>query len=173
MSTTQTIPETNEAPKVEMLEVSKTILDLDSKGEVTLVKSAAPPAPITSMEDFVSRMGNDAEQILKYAGVAYLQYFKDNLESNPEVPWQLADEDEEGNVVLVPFTGTPIADDKLKQLNATVINLAKMVFGYSKKMVAGATPEAIKANRAAKAASKAQALEMVLANPAAVEALKK
>jgi len=169
MSTTQFTPETEESHKVNYLEVEKTILDLDSKGEVTLKKQTAPPAPITSMEDFVSRMGNDAETILKYAGVAYLQFYKDNLESNPDVPWQLVDEDSDGNEVLVPFTGTPIADDKLKQLGATVINLAKMVFGYAKNMVPGNVDE----NRKAKAAAKAKALEMVLSNPAAVEALKK
>ena len=169
MATTQITPETDETPKVNYLEVEKTILDLDSKGEVTLKKQTAPPTPITSMEDFVSRMGNDAETILKYAGVAYLQFYKDNLESNPGVPWQLVDEDESGNEVLVPFTGTPIADDKLKQLGATVINLAKMVFGYAKNMVPGNVDE----NRKAKAAAKAKALEMVLSNPAAVEALKK
>jgi len=169
MATTQITPETDETAKANYLEVEKTILDLDSKGEVTLKKQTAPPAPITSMEDFVSRMGNDAETILKYAGVAYLQFYKDNLESNPDVPWQLVDEDESGNEVLVPFTGTPIAEDKLKQLGATVINLAKMVFGYAKNMVPGNVDE----NRKAKAAAKAKALEMVLSNPAAVEALKK
>ena len=166
MATTQITPDAAEG--VQPIETRKTILDLASKADVELVKSAPQPPPISSMEDFVTRMGNDAANILKYANVAYLEFFKDTLASNPDVPWMLADEDESGAEVLVPFEGVPINPDKEKGFRATVIQIAKNMYGYAKNMV----PGDVEANRKAKAAAKAEAQSFLLSNPVAVERLK-
>lgn len=171
MATTTTTPE---APEVTLLKVDKEVLDLDSKGYVTLVKEVPEPSPITTMEEFVSKLGNNAQTILKYANVAFLQFFKDNLASNPEIPWMLpGDEDEPAT----EFTGTPINPDKEKGFEISVITVAKAMFGYQKVMVeipdANGTKEekearaaAIEANRAAKKAAKDSARSFLLSNPA-------
>ena len=166
MATTQITPE-NEAPQVELITVRKEVLDLDAKGEVTLVKAAQPPTPITDMADFVQRMNNDAAQILKYANVAFLEYYKDSLESNPDVPWQLADEDSDGNEVLVPWNGTLIHPTRVKSFNLSVMNLAKTLFGYAKKM-----KQDVDENRTAKKAAKAEAQKFILDNPTSATVLK-
>lgn len=168
MATTTTLP-TPETASLPKLEVRKQVFDLDSKETVTLVKQSDPPAPIASMEDFVSRLGNDAAAILKIVNDGYVAYVEKQLASDETKPWLLEDEDEAGNPTLEEYKGTPISNDKAKQLSATVINIAKLMFGYAKNMVAGNVEE----NRKAKSAAKAQALQMVLSNPAAVEALRK
>ena len=175
MATTQITPNSEAEPKVETLETRKQILDLDSATDVELVKSAPRPAPVKSMEDFVTRMGNDAATILKYADVAYLEYFKDTLAQNPDVPWMIADEDADGNETLVEFTGTPINPEKEKGFNATVIQMAKLMYNYAKVMIPDFNPKdpaKVEENRKAKAAAKLQARTDLLSNPVSKERLK-
>ncbi len=173
MATTQTTPQ---EPEVTLLKVDKEVLDLDSKGYVTLVKEVPEPSPITTMEEFVSKLGNDAQTILKYANVAFLQFFKDNLASNPDVPWMLPGDEDEPSV---PWNGTPINPEKEKGFELSVITVAKAMFGYSKSMVEipenGTKEEkaaAVEANRAAKKAAKDSARTFLLSNPAALTMLK-
>lgn len=166
MATTQTTPtpDQNENSKPELLTVEKTILDLQARDYVTLVKQTAPPAPIATMEDFVSRMGNDASTILKYANVAFLEFYKDGLAENPDVPWLVrGDEDEEPEA----FTGTPINPEKEKSFNLSVVNLAKTLFGYAKKMSADKEQ-----NAELKKAAKKSARNVILSAPGSLEALK-
>jgi hypothetical protein len=161
------------------IETTKTVFDLDAKGEVTL-KKIGETVPVTSMDEFVSRMHNDAAAILKFANIALEKYEAETLADNPAVAWQVVEEGENGEETLAPFTGTILDDKKQASLNATVIQMAKMLFGYAKQMVSpkdGATDAekdaAVAENRAAKAAAKASALALILSNPAAVEGLKK
>jgi hypothetical protein len=164
MATTQTAPEA--AHKA--LEIRKEVFDLDSKGMVTVVKTG-DFEPVSTMEEFVSRLGNDAKAILQIVNDGLEKYTEKQLESDTNVPYQLVDEDESGNEVLVPFTGTLLSAEKSASLKATVINFAKLLFGYSKNMVPGDK----KANADAKKAAKESALAAILSNPAAVEGLKK
>lgn len=160
MATTQTTPQ---APK---LEVSRYVFDLDSKETVKLVKEGEF-APVTTVDEFVGRLGNDAATILKVINDGLAKYEETKLASDESKPWLLVDEDEEGKETREEFKGTPISEEKGKQLSATVINIAKLMFGYGKKM-----HENVEENRKAKAAAKAKALEVILSNPASVEALK-
>lgn len=162
MATTQTNPNGNKT-----LEVSKVVFDLDSKDYVTL-KKAGEFQPVTSMAEFTERLNNDASAILAIVNDGLEEYSKKQLAENPE-PWKLVEEDEEGNETLSEFKGTPISAEKSKLLSATVINLAKTLFGYAKNMVPGNAEE----NRKAKKGAKDQALAMLLSNPAAIEGLKK
>jgi len=164
MATTQTQPET--AHKA--LEIRKEVFDLDSKGMVTVVK-VGDFEPVSSMEEFVSRLGNDAKAILSIVNDGLEKYTEKQLENDSTVSYQLVDEDENGNETLVPFTGTLLSAEKSKSLGATVINFAKLLFGYQKNMVPGNKEE----NRKAKAAAKESALAAILSNPAAMEGLRK
>jgi hypothetical protein len=170
MATPNVTPETHPVgiPGNIPMEVSKTVFDLDSKGEV-VVRKVGEFAPVENMEQFVARLNSDAALILKLANKALESYTEDQLASDENVLWQLVEEDENGNEVLSPFSGTLLSPEKSKGLNATVINLAKVIFGYAKQMV----PGDVEKNRAAKKAAKEQALNMILSNPAAVEGLRK
>ena len=150
------------------LEVTKVVFDLDSKGEVT-VRKVGDFTPVENMEQFVQRLNSDAALILKLANKALENYTEDQLSADTNVPWQQVEEDENGNETLVPFSGTLLSPEKSKGLNATVINLAKVIFGYAKQMV----PGDVNANREAKKAAKQSALNMILSNPAAIEGLRK
>ena len=150
------------------LEVTKVVFDLDSKGEVT-VRKVGEFTPVENMEQFVQRLNSDAGLILRLANKALENYTEDQLSANNSVPWQQVEEDENGNETLVPFSGTLLSPEKSKGLNATVINLAKVIFGYAKNMI----PTDAVANRDAKKAAKQSALNMILSNPAAIEGLRK
>lgn len=151
------------------LEVRKTVFDLDSKEDVTVVKVGSF-TPVTTMEEFVGRLANNAAAILQIVNDGLEKYTETQIAGDTAIPWQLVENDDTtGAETLVPFTGTLLSADKSKQLGATVINIAKLMFNYAKQMVPGSVEE----NRKAKKAAKDSALEMILSNPAAVESLRK
>lgn len=145
------------------IRTTKSVFDLDSKSEVTVVK-VGQFLPVANMQDFVSRLGNDATKILAIVNDGLESHERNALATNESVAWQVEDENEAGETVLAPFSGTLLSEEKSKQLSANVLNMAKMLFGYAKDMVGG---------RDAKKAAKAKAQEMLLGNPAVIEALKK
>ncbi len=145
--------------------VTQKIFDLDSKDYVELTKTG-PLVPVTTMQEFTDRLGNDATRILEFANRAVEEYEKEQLEKNESIPWMQPDEEDEEK--LVPFTGQPLSAEKGKTLQASVIQFAKLLFGYSKNMVPGDK----KANADAKRAAKDQALAAILSAPGAIERLK-
>lgn len=166
MSTTQTTP-----AEVE-IRTSKTVFDLDSKSDVTVVKVSKVPE-IANMQDFVSRLGNDAEKILTIVRAGYADFAAKQLESDASVAWQTEEEDENGTTVLAPFTGTLLSEDASKSFATNVLNMAKLLFGYPKsKLPAGATAAEKATNKTVKQAAKEKAQSMLLDNPAVIEALK-
>jgi hypothetical protein len=159
------------------IETRKSGLDLDSRSDVTLIK-VAPFNPAENMESFVSRLGNDAKLILEICNDGLKEYERNKLLADNSIPWyQLNEEDEiitDENKQPVVFSGTLLIGDKAKQFAATVLNLAKMMFGYpADKLAKGASKAEQDANRLAKQTAKDAATNFVLSNPAAVEALKK
>lgn len=163
MSTTQTSP----APGAKRIEIEKTVFDLDSKGDVTVAK-IGEFQPVANMEEFVSRLGNDAKRILAIVNDGLEKWTEKQIEEDTSIPWQLVEEDDEDNKTLVPFSGTLLSAERSKMLNASKINFAKLMFGYSKKM----SEDKIE-NAKLKKAAKDSALGVILGNPAAVEALRK
>lgn len=146
--------ELNMEPQV--LETQSNVFDLDSRDYVTVVKRGTftPPA---DAKEVMARIGNDSAKFLNILTNGLKDYEKSQLRDS-EAPWM--QEDEEGN--LVPFTGTTISEEKGKQLAANVLNMAKMLFGYSKQM-----------DRDEKRDAKSKAQDMLLSQPAVLEALKK
>ncbi len=148
------------------IEVSKNVFDLTSKEYVTL-KKTGEFVPVTTMQEFTERLGNDAGLILELANKALEVHAEKAIEQN-DSPWLQVDEAEDGTETLVPFDGQALSAEKAKTLQASVIQFAKLLFGYSKNMVAGNKEE----NRKAKAAAKDQALAAILSAPGAIERLK-
>jgi undecaprenyl pyrophosphate synthase len=158
MSTTQTTP----AAEPKVLEVSRNVFDLDSKEYVNVVK-VGTFAPVADMGEFVARLQNDSAKILEIVNDGLEEYERKQLASSG-APWQVRDD----SGALQPFTGTQINEEKAKQLGATVLNMAKMLFGYDE----AAKIQDATARVAAKQDAKNKALAMILSNPAAVEGLK-
>lgn len=177
---TPSATQTGAAPQGREIRIDRQIFDLDSKGDVSLRK-VGQFLPVANMQEFVERMGNDSAKILEIVNDGLEEFTRKSLVSDPNVPWyELTEEGElkldgEGDSAKpVPFAGTPLPEEKAKSFAASILNLAKALFGYpDAKLPKGASKEDQEKNRALKAEAKAKATDMVLSNPAAVEALKK
>ncbi len=156
------------APTTEnTISVTKKVFDLETKDYVTLQKDGTT-VPVTTMQEFTERLGNRADLILVLANKALAEYAKEQLASDESVKWQLVEEDEEGDEKLSEYTGTPLSAEKGKMLQKSVIEFAKLLYGYTKNMVPGDP----KANREAKKSAKEQAMQAIIAAPGAIERLK-
>ena len=139
----------------ETLRIQRKQFDLDSKEDVTLIKEVTFE-PVTSNAEALARVGNDAKQFLEIVNQGLKDWTREQS-ANDSSPWFIEDEDGEKTV----YSGTSISEEKSKQLALNVLNMAKMLFGYSKSM----KPEE-------KKAAKTKAQTMLLSNPVVVESLK-
>ena len=149
------------------LEVSKSVFDLDSK-EMVEIRKVGNFIPVTDVNDFSTRLQNDAKLILEVINSGLKEYQKSQLANDENIKWQLVEEDENGVETLSEFSGNPVGEKAWKQFKQVVISLAKSLFGYEKVMVQGD----VKANREAKDKAKKDALAMLIGNPATIEKLK-
>lgn len=142
--------------EVKVNPITDTVFDLDSFDEVKLVKNPPPFQTVSSIEEALSRLGNDSTKLLQVLNDGLIGEYRDQFAADPSQPWHTFDDEGEPNGV---FTGT-IAESK--SVNNLVLTLAKTVFGFSKDM----TPEQ-------KKAAKASAKEMIAANDAIKNGLRK
>lgn len=136
--------------------IQKTIFDLDSFEEVTLVKTPEPMVEVSSIEELQTRLGNDTSKLLKVINDGLEEEYRKQYEADPEKPWHTFDDEGEPNG---EFTGV-MAEQKA--VNSLVLTLAKTVFGFNKDMT-----------REQKKASKESAKEMIKANDAIKQGLRK
>lgn len=169
MASTQTNPGAQAPNGTKQIKINRSVFDLDSKSEVEVVKSGTF-TPVANMQEFVERLGNDSSKILEIVNDGLEEYAKKQLADDSAIAYMVADE--EGT--LVPFEGTLIGEEATKRLQNSVLQIAKMTFGYP-EVPRGTkqTAEQMVATRAKKVEAKNGALEMLLANPAVVESLKK
>jgi len=153
-ATINLVKEINMEPIV--LEPTQSVFDLDSKSDVTLYKQVTF-TPVDNTKEALERVGNDSAAFLKIINDGLRSYTAEKAKSDDSIAWQA--KDEEGN--LVPFSGTTISEEKSKQLAANVLNMAKMVFGYTKEL-----------SRDEKRVAKDKAQDMLLSNPAIIDSLK-
>jgi len=144
--------------ETQTLKIQKTVFDLDSKDDVTVIKEVTF-TPVDSTQAALTIVGHDAKKFLEIINAGLRDYTRDQATTDNSIPWM--QEDEEGN--KTPFSGTMLTEEKSKQLASNVLNMAKLLFGYAKDMLGG---------RDAKKAAKAKSLDMLLSNPQVVEALK-
>lgn len=142
-------------------DVSQSVFDLDTKSDVTLYKPVTF-TPATDTAEALSRVGNDASTFMKIVNAGLKSFTADQTREDSNIPWQAKDGEE-----YVPFSGTTISEEKSKQLDANVLNMAKMLFGYAKEMDGDKEK-----NRKLKAEAKEKALTMLLDNPAVIEGLR-
>lgn len=140
----------------QVLEATQSVFDLDTKSDVTLFKQVNF-TPATDTQEALSRVGNDASTFMKIVNAGLRTFTLDQAKEDTSIPWTA--KDDEGNPV--PFSGTTISEEKSKQLDANVLNMAKMLFGYEK----GKAKEE-------KRVAKEKALAMLLDNPAVIEGLR-
>ncbi len=152
---------------VKQITSDKNVFDLSTKKYVTITKQGEFQ-PVTTMAEFTERLGNNASLILELANKALEVHAADALEADESKPWMVTDEAEDGTETLVPFEGQALSAEKAKTLQASVIQFAKLLFGYAKTMVPGDKEKNIEAKNAAKD----QALAVILSAPGAIERLK-
>lgn len=144
-------------PTSETLRIQRSVFDLDKREDVEVVK-VVNFSPVTDAASALSRVGNDSDKFLAIINAGLRDFEREQALGDSANPWNT--EDEEGT--LTPFSGTLLSEEKTKQLSANVLNMAKMLFNYEKGMEPGL-----------KKAAKQKAMEMILGNPAVIEALKK
>ena len=132
------------------------IFDLDSKETVEVFKTGQF-VPVEDAKQAMERVQHNTAAFLEILNDGLQEHFKKQLKGDSGVGYST--EDEEGKVEA--FTGTPISEEKSKQLSANVLNMAKMLFGYAKGQP-----------REQKSAAKEKAQAMLLENPQVIEALK-
>jgi hypothetical protein len=138
------------------LQVQKTVFDLETFEEVTLVKEFEF-SPVTSIEDALSRLGNDGEKLLKVLNDGLIDETRNRVREDND-GWHTFDEEKEGEINGA-FTGK-IADQK--SVNNLVLTLAKTVFGFTKDM-----------SKDQKRAAKSSAMEMIKSNESIKAGLQK
>lgn len=149
--------------------ITDRIFDLISKDEVVVQKTGTHE-PVKDMEDFVRRLGNDSKLILELCDQAIENYEEKQLRADVSKPWQTLDD--EGNVVG-DFEGQPIAENKVDSFQKTVLQIAKMQFGYPDgRLPKTATKAERDAAKATKIAARDAAISFLLSLPQTVEALK-
>lgn len=108
------------------MKIQRTLFDLDSMEEVTLIKVVTDFTPVTDVNEALAKLGNDNAKLIKIINRGLLDERKKEITKDANFPWQIEDEDSK---TLTPFTGTPALQ---APVNALVLNLAKTAFGYKK-----------------------------------------
>lgn len=133
--------------------VTRTVFDLDSFEDVTLVKEYVPPTA-ASVHEALAHLGNNEARLLSIINIGLKEQAASEARKSTDGWLQ---ETEEGEIV--PFSGVQ-ADSK--KVNALVLTLAKTVFGFGKDMT-----------KEQKRGAKESAAEMIRTTPAIKEGLRK
>lgn len=140
-------------PETKPIKVQKSLFDLESFDDVTLVK-VGTFEPVSDVASALQRLGGDSTKLLAAINAGLEDEAKKALRNTPD-GWHTFKVDEAGeetNEVNGPFTGQ-VAD--AKKVNTLVLTLAKSVFGFSKDMT-----------KVQKAEAKEQAKTMIKDTPA-------
>ena len=131
--------------ETQTIRVQRTVFDLNDFAEVLLVKETSY-TPVESIEAALAAVGNDSAKLLAVVNDGLRAETRRQAASTPE-NWHTFDEEGEINGAF----GGVMAD--VKKVNATVLTLAKNVFGYSKEL-----------DKAAKRAAKDAAINLIKGN---------
>ena len=164
-------------PAVAPLYATRSGLDLDSRADITLAKTQ-PFTEVKTADEFTARLGGDSVRILAVMNDGLRSFETEKMLADPSIPWLKLTE--EGEIELdeaknpVQFSGFLLVGEKAKSFAATVLNFAKSAFGYPlEKLPKGSSKEQQDAYKKLKQTAKDTAQEVLLSNPATVEALKK
>ena len=139
-----------------MERVERTVFDLDSFEEVNLVKEVEY-TPVTSIEEALAKLENDAAKLLDVLNSGLLEVVK-NAAAEENDGWHTYD-DEKPEEINGEFSGT-IAD--MKAVNSLTLTLAKTVYGFAKGLP-----------KSAKKAAKESARELIRTTDSIKDGLRK
>ncbi len=149
MATSQTVP----TETVDLVPPQRTLLNLDTFEDVTLIKKVPPFVPVTTAAEAMARINNDQAKFIELMNKALQSEAKQAAIDDSANPWLEVDDDG----TETPFTGT--AANKTV-VNKTIAGLA-FSFGYDAKM----KPEQ-------KKAIKQQVRDLIKNTPAILDALR-
>lgn len=149
------------------ISVTKKVFDLDARDFIDVEKKGTV-TPVDSAEAALAAVGNDSAKFLAVINAGLETFQRAALETDTNVPWTV-DVEKDGKTETVPYAGKSLTEDKAKQLNVTVLNIAKTLFQYND----WDNEKDAEKRSAGRAASKKQAMDMILNNPSSVEALLK
>jgi hypothetical protein len=142
--------------------IQKTVFDLDTMEDVTLVKAVPDFKPAENSHEVLARVGNDSAKMLELLNNGLRLAEREAVASDTAIPFHTFGVDENGEYtdeINGVFAGT-IAD--IKAVNSLKLTLAKTVFGFTKNL-----------SKDEKATAKANALEMIRSTPAIKAGLQK
>lgn len=161
---TQTVTPTEKA--TETLKGQKSVTDLETMDEVTLIKTLEY-SPVTTAEEALARVGNDTSKFLAIINSGLKDETRNAMMQDPNHPAFVVDED--GKVSDTPYTGTPAPSEIV---NGLVRQLAISIFGY--QSVERGTPAADKeALKASNKVARENAVNMIKSTPVMLEGIKK
>ena len=152
MATSPTNPGT--VQPVELVPPVRTLLNLDTFEDVTLIKHVPPFMPVSTAAEAMARINNDQTVFLAFMNQGLQNLAKKEAIDDPANPWLEVDEDG----TETPFTGT--AANKAI-VNKVIAGLA-FSFGYDAKM----KPEE-------KKAIKTKVRDLIKNTPAILDSLRK
>ena len=146
----------------EFITTTKGGIDLASFEQVDLYKKVAKPTPVTSIQDALTRLGNDQPKLLLVLTEG-LQAEAVRHARESEDGWLTYKED--GTEGGEAFTGA-LADGK--DVNPLILQFAKLMFGFDDAAAIADTEK----KREAKRSAKEQAMEYIKTQPRIIEAFK-
>jgi len=115
------------------LRVTKTVFDLASFDDVTLVKEFDAPAKVETVAAALERLGGDNAKLLEVINDGLLEHAKSSAKDDANIPWM---QENDETSALETFSGEPVSDEVGKTINGLILNLAKSTFGYLKAAAA-------------------------------------
>lgn len=152
----------------ELAVTTKSGIDLASFEKVELFKKYQKPAPVTSVADALSRLGNDNKKLLQILD-AGLSAEAGKAARNEDTGWLVFDED--GKETTTLYDGTLVSNEILNPVVLMFARLNETEVVRNDKVVSITWDEAKGPEE--KRAVKMAAIKMIQAQPATVAALKK
>ena len=147
----------------ETTRTTKSGIDLSSFADVKMFKDVPTVAEVASVNDALARLGNDHAKLLMVIRDGLQAHTIEQARNEP-TGWKLFDEND--NETETEFSGTLVTDTK--DLNQTILNMAKIMFGYDE---ADAITD-VEKKREAKRQAKESAKEFIRSNEKILAGLK-
>lgn len=146
---------TSATPAPKPIRVQRTVTDVETFDDVTLVKDV-PFTPVTSVNEAMGVLGNNADKLLQIINSGLQSEIRAQNSDVYSGDWSTLNDD---GSIGAPYTGTPVNKEAV---NPLVRTLAATVFGYSPELPIEQKREI-----------KEKALAMIKSTPAILEGLKK
>jgi hypothetical protein len=155
--------ETTETKRVPVKTAQVTVFDLQAFDDVKLVRNFYAedlPAKPTTVHEALALVGNDTSKLLELIHQGLIEQTVEAAKSDLSTFSSIPVDDEGKELDPVPYTGTPVSEEKGKSINAMILNFAKTAFGYRKD-----------AGKEKKREAKEKATQLIRDTPAILQSL--